>query len=345
MIKTISLSIILVLLTGMLACQKDKPTPCSNDSECFDFDWGNQSPMITWFSNERYQYKSPYFNPNNGDEFVYNFFDFELKEFILLKYNLSTNTKTKLSSNVKIISQPKWGRKGWIAFDNVYNANYQIWIIKDDGDSLKQFTSNIFNLFPVWNAKGDNLYWQHTPVLGIPYYFLKQNLYNSTIDTIMRDGDKNNGYTGYSDVSIGNKLLTNTYIGNESHLAYSEISSISFTPIFNISQEFSTDFIRCLTWSENSNTAYFTVFNNSETDGLFKLNVLTTEYTRLLPFCNSKRYIQISVSPDGTKLIGERIDSYLAKGTGGNPTGQIIENSSIYIIDLQTLKETKINLE
>ena len=62
-------------------------------------------------------------------------------------------------------------------------------------------------------------------------------------------------------------------------------------------------------------------------------------------FCDSKRYTKISCSPDGTRLIGERIDSYLEKNSNGSPTGKIIENSNIYLIDLQTLKETKINLE
>ena len=75
------------------------------------------------------------------------------------------------------------------------------------------------------------------------------------------------------------------------------------------------------------------------------MNINNGSYTKLISFCDSKRYKSISCSPDGLKLIGERIDSYLKKDLNGNPTGQIIEKSSIYLIDLQTLKETKINLE
>tara|TARA_R110002072_G_scaffold298981_1_gene473758 strand:- start:10082 stop:11104 length:1023 start_codon:yes stop_codon:yes gene_type:complete len=328
----------ILLLTVVIACRKDKPSPVSNNSECSEFD---NLPSLTYFANSRFQYQTPYFNPNNPNEFVYNYKDFDLDEYKLIKYNVQTSVKTLLAENVKIISQPKWSRKGWIAFDNVFNQNYQMWIIKDNGDSLKQLTSSIANLFPVWDAVGDDLYWQHSPVLGVPYYFFKQGLYNSIVDTVLRDGDANNGYAGYSEVSINNILLTNTFINNQSHLAISNLSQISFTSLFNVNQAFSTDYIRGLTWSNNSQTAYFTVYN----DGLYQLDINTGNYTKLMVFCDSKRYTKISCSPDGTRLIGERIDSYLEKNSNGSPTGKIIENSNIYLIDLQTLKETKINLE
>ena len=64
-----------------------------------------------------------------------------------------------------------------------------------------------------------------------------------------------------------------------------------------------------------------------------------------MDFCDTKRYETISCSADGKKLIGERVDSYLVKDNEGNATGRIMENSSIYLIDLETLEETKINLD
>lgn len=338
--KTTSL-LFIILLTGVMACRKDKPLPSPvNNSECINLDWGNLTIGRTWFSKERYQYQTPYFNPNNANEFIYNYKDYELNEFKLMKYNIQTGIKTELASNIKIISQPKWSRKGWIAFDNVYSPNYQLWIIKDNGDSLMQFTTNKYNLFPTWDATGDNLYWQYSPVLGYPYYFYKKGLYSSVIDTILRNGDANNGYAGYSEVSINNILLTNTYINNQSHLAFSNLSQISFTSLFNVNQAFS-DYIRSSTWSNNSQTAYFTVYN----DGLYQLDINSGNYTKLMGFCDSKRYTKISCSPDGAKLIGERIDSYLMKDSEEKPTGEIVENSRIFLIDLQTLEETEINLE
>jgi len=326
------------MAVGMTSCLKDKvvPTP-SGDDECYSF---NNLPNLTYFSNERFQYQTPFFNPNNDNEFVFNYKDFELDEYKLIKYNLQTGEKTVLAEYVKIISQPKWSRKGWIALDNVYNQNYQIWIVKDNGDSLSQLTTNIYNLFPVWDSSGDNIYWQHTPVLGIPYYFLKQNAYGTSSDTVLYPNGANSGYAAYNDVSVDNQLIAKTGIGNQNHIGITNLNNPSFVSLLNLDNSNLVG-LEGLCWSNNSQTAYFTIYKN----GLYKLNINNGSYTKLIEFCDSKRYKSISCSSDGKKLIGERVDSYLVKDGEGNPTGQIMENSSIYIIDLETLQETKINLE
>jgi len=329
-----------LLVIGILACRKDKPIiPITTviDTECYEF------PTLDWsfFSKERYQYQTPYFNPNNTNEFVYNYKDFELNEYKLMKYNIQTGVKLELISDVKIISQPKWSKKGWIAFDNVFNQNYQMWIIKDNGDSLTQLSTSEYNIFPTWNLSGNKLYWQYSPVLGHPYYFVNKELNNSVLDTIMYTNDVNNGYTSYSEIGNNNILITNTYINNQEHLAYTDINNISFTSLFNTFQEFETDFCRGLTWSNDNKIVYFSIPNK----GLFEINIFTKKYTLLIEYCDSKRYNKISCSPDGKRLIGERIDSYNIKDAEGNATGEIVQNSSIYLINLETLEEAKINLE
>lgn len=328
----------LSMVLGMISCRKDKviPTP-SGEGECYSF---GELPPLNFFSNERFQYQTPFFNPNNDDEFVYNYKDFELDEYKLIKYNIQTGIKTILVENVKIISQPKWSGKGWVAFDNVFNQNYQISIVKDNGDSISQFTSSTYNLFPVWNSIGDNLFWQHTPVLGVPYYFLKQGLYEQTSDTVLFPNGLNNGFATFNDVSMDNQLISKTGIGNQNHIGFTNLDSPNFVSLINLDNSNLVG-LEGLCWSNNSQTAYFTIYKN----GLYKLNVNNGSYTKLISFCDSKRYKSISCSSDGKKLIGERIDSFLVKDEEGNPTGQIMENSSIYIIDLETLKETKITLE
>ncbi|MBL1278940.1 MAG: hypothetical protein COA33_001610 [Fluviicola sp.] len=338
-IGTYSLLIILLLI-GVIACRKDKLSPVSNNSECSEFD---NLPPLTYFYKKGDQYQTPYFNPNNANEFVYNFRNYELNESKLMIYNLQTGIKTELATNIKIISQPKWSRKGWIAFDNVFNQNYQMWFVKDNGDSLTQFTSSTYNLFPAWDVTGDTLYWQYSPVLGVPSFVFKQGLDSSIIDTIMKDGDINEGYAIYNDISIDNKLISKVVINNKFHIGYTNLNNISFLSLIDLEQKNLLG-LTGLTWSNNSQVVYFTV-SGGVNQGLYRLNISTSNYTKLMSFCDSKRYTKISCSPDGTGLIGERIDSYLEKNSNGNPTGKIIENSNIYIIDLQTLKETKINLE
>jgi hypothetical protein len=68
-------------------------------------------------------------------------------------------------------------------------------------------------------------------------------------------------------------------------------------------------------------------------------------YSNLMGFCDTKRYKGISCTLDGKKLVAERIDSYLVRDSNGNPTGQVVENSSIYLINFETMEVTKINLE
>ncbi|MBP5982260.1 MAG: hypothetical protein KA734_00950 [Fluviicola sp.] len=347
--KKINFFVVILLLMSAVACRKDKPQPCSepNGIECLDFKELETFQGITFFSHERFQFQSPCFNPNNPNEFVYNYKDFELDEFQLVKFNISTGIKTILANNVKIISQPKWSRKGWIAFDNVFEQNYQLWIVKDNGDSLTQKSVSGGNISPAWDSEGENLFWLHSPNKppSYPYYFFKQGVSNTITDTLMRDGDINQGSAVFNEISSQNILLTNTIINNEIHFAYAPLSSMSFTSIFNNSSQFKTDLIRGVAWSSNSQIAYFTFYNNSDMDGLYKLNINSGSFTKLINFCHSKRYNSISCSSNGTEIVGERIVSYTIKDSDGNFTGQIVENSEIFMIDLVTLKETKINLE
>lgn len=316
----------------MISCSKDVRTP-NLLVECYEFDFP-EGPYISYLSHGRFQFQTPCFNPDNANEFIFNYRDNELKEFKLLKFNIQTQLKTEIANNIKIITQPKWSRNGEIAFDNVFNQNYQIWTVNDNGTGLNQFTNNQANLYPVWGSSGDTLIWQHSPVLGIPYYLFKQATLSSAVDTIMRDGDANNGYSILNDISVDNKLISNMFIGQKSYIGFSKTTPISFVTLLDL-QESNLTNLTGLCWSNDSQVAYFTEYNN----GLFKLDVTTGRYTKLIGFCDSKRYKSISCSNDGKKLVAERVDSYLV---GGGT--EIRENSSIYIIDLETLEEIKIEL-
>ena len=68
-------------------------------------------------------------------------------------------------------------------------------------------------------------------------------------------------------------------------------------------------------------------------------------YELLIEFCDSKSYGNISCSSDGQTLLTSRTDSYKKKDSLGNPIHPIHVKASIYLIDLNTLVETKINLE
>lgn len=318
---------ITVVLLLIFSCTKDKvPLYPSGEEECSNFISGL---MLSYFNEENIQYKTPCFNPMNSDEFVYYFMDKNKGHYQLCKYNLLSKTKT-LIVNKSPKTQPKWSRKGWIAFDN----NYHIWIVKDNGDSLRQLTQNTCNLYPAWDNTGTKLFWQHSPVLGYPYYFLKQSIYNSLPDTVLND------YAGYNDISTENKLLSYFSIGSNVYIGFSNTNSISFQPVLNLWEQ-NLHGLTSLCWSADGKYAYFSDYSA----GLIKLDMATGVYEVLIHYCDSKKYISISCSPDGKKLIAQRQYSYQFVNTSGEKTGKIMWRNEIYLIDLETLEQTKVDLE
>jgi len=336
--------LILLIIMGLVSCRKDK-TPLINlgeDPECYTFPMLMQSS----FFEEDSVYKQPCFNPNNQNEFVFHYRDNVHNSFQLVKYNIQTKQKTTLfqSNYHKISGQPKWSRKGWIAFTRTSGYVDHIFIIKENGDSLRQFTTNTANHSPTWNSSGDNLYWQYSAVLGAPDSFLKKGLYGFETDTILKKGDMHAGVSSYNDVNINNLLLSGTLFNNVPFLGIADLNSNQFSFSKIVSVDFNNpNFggLLGLTFSNNNQDIYAS-FNGN---GLYKLNTNNGILTLLIPFCDSKRYEIISCSPDEKVLICERIDSRLELNADGQITGKIIEKSSIYLIDLTTLKETKIELD
>ena len=281
--------IYIVITLGTLACRKDKSDPSVDlNTDCKPFD--HDLPPVTYFTNERFQYKAPHFNPNNSNEFIYHFRDNEQNEFQLLKYNLQLNQKTFIVESGKIAHQPKWSSDGLIAYTHHVGYVDHVYIVKENGDSLTQFTDNVHNLFPIWSSLGDELYWTYTPNLGIPYYCLRQNLDNPYPDTLSKSGDVYNGYISYNDVSQNNKLLSLVFINNEAHLAIASLNEepLSFSSIVNMNQAFEYPNVSGLCWSYDEKFVYATV--HGEGNGLYKISVNDSSIELLIPFCETKSY-------------------------------------------------------
>lgn len=340
----IKIIIYILIALGTMACRKDKPVPSVvESSDCSPF--AKKLPYLTYFTIDRPQFKVPHFNPNNSNEFIYHYRDYEQNLFQLLKYNIQTQQKTLIAESGKIFSQPKWSNNGWIAYTHYVSYVDHIYIVKDNGDSLKQFTENTANMFPVWNSSGNKLCFIYTANLGVPYYFLEQKINSLPPDTLSQYGDSYEGYIRYSSISQSNNLVSLVFINNEAHLATTSLDNepFSFSSIANMNQVFDYPSVSGLCWSNDNEYVYATV--GFRKNGLYRIGVNNSNVELLIPFCDTKRYESISASPDGKYLIGERIDSHLQLDDDSNPTGAIIENSSIYLIDLNTLEETKINLE
>jgi len=336
--------LLLMMFAVVTACQKDKPLPCiseCSDNYCVDF----PELWSSWFEEHRFQYKSPCYNPLNSNEFVYYYKDNELGVFQLVKYNVVSNQKLILVNDVKIHGQPRWGRNGWIAFTR-QPASYveHIFIIRENGDSLTQITSSTANLSPFWNENGDDLYWTHSPDLGSQWYLLRKNRHTLNEDTV-------SNLSGFHNIDVLNdKLLhisnieSGGFNGHPTFYGYHILSSPPFTyNNFNVIGNAKNSATSGISWHP-SGLYFYVTHSNGDGRGLYRIN-LNGGMAQLIKHCDNKRYSIVSCSSDGKNVIAERVSSFLEFDNDNNATGKIIEKSSIYLIDLLTLQETKIDLE
>jgi|SRR5690554_342514 len=319
-----------IVVTGLLACRKDKPIlnhSSTNNNEwldtlvCMDYPDSIYIYSHAW---GRYQYRTPYFNPNNSNEFIYSYYDYEDNIQQLIKYNLVTKQKLILA-NLGVYKQPKWGRNGWIAFSNLHHVH----VIRENGSGYRQVTNQDQNISPFWH--GDNLYWLNTNPSG-PSFTVRQNINNPSIDTVTEE-------LGF----INNAVL------NDVILVKGGSYSFNGTPLFNPSNFTSisgwpNNSINGLTWHPSGEFFYTSHFfgDNKDERGLFKIT-LSGQSERIMEYCQSKRYSNISCSSDGKYIIGERTARSLEQY---DPySGRLIQNSTIWLINTETMEETKIDLE
>jgi Tol biopolymer transport system component len=331
------MSRLLLILTVFFfySCSKDNTLKKIDDNDCEDFNSSWSPPTGPIYYETGYQFESPYFNPNNPNEFLYTLRNKQTQEYKLMKYNINTNVKTEILTNVRILEQAKWSKKGWIAFVNL--SDYQVYIIKENGDSLRQFSSNSNNYYPAWSSDGKFLIRQFTPTSGSPYHLLKQELYSFNSDTIYKE------FAFYNEISNTGKIVSKVYLNGKSHIAFSDVNNINFSGVVNLEDTKLTS-LDCLSWSNDGETVYFTSAPNGYSFGLFRVDINNKKLTKLIDFCDTKRYTTISCSSDGKTLVAQRIHTSQQVGSNGSNTGNFIVKSSVYLINIQTLEESKVEL-
>ncbi|MFZ6053536.1 TolB-like translocation protein, partial [Halocola ammonii] len=241
-----------------------------------------------------------------------------------MKFNLATCEKNVLVNNTLLLTQPEWSRTGLIAFDK--ESDYQIQLINSDGTQQDMVSGDVHNLNPVWNNSGTKLYWQHTPTLGVPYYFFEYDIGSTVTDTLKTvDGDFV-GSTLSSDISFDDKLIAETAIDGEIQIGFSSLENFELTPLVSLVENDLAS-ITGLCWSNTNDKAYFTELRR----GLYQLEVPSGEYTQLIDFCDNYHYRNICCSQDGSQLIAERVDRELITLENGNYSGEIRQTSSIVL--------------
>jgi hypothetical protein len=343
-------SIIMFLILN--SCKKQELT-CSSldftknliweDSGCDDS--FAQAPTGDEFKiQEGNQYMYPAFNPNNPYEFVFYKIVADSgsqiqTNFQLTKYNFLNNQTTVLLSNTEITGKPTWNKDGWIAYKSLNDG--LIYIIKDDGSELKKFSDipdgGVVDENLTWLSRGNTLFWGGVNLNGIPYLKTKA-IGDENIKLI--DNSENSNISSEFTVSKNNLLMSP--LSNDKY----GVSDLNKVPLNWETVEFNIVGNRYgeVNWHVDGIRFYQVNFGYPGGTGLFEVNFETGSSTLLIELCDNEYIKEAVCSPAGDKLILQKIERTLIPGP--DPTvsigGFLIENYSLWLLDLNTLKEARL---
>ena len=330
--------IVLTIILGVSGCRKDPPIPpdvvepidtidTTEGKECpccFDCEDFPTSPELGWFfTKSGTQYIAPQFNPNNENEFVY------LRTGIeafpeLVKYNMLSESETVLCNSVQIITQPQWGKQGWILFTSYGN---RIWRIYEDGTDLEQITefnsmrpafTTDANKFIVMGGPHPDILGEYRPIMnlegtlvdsvpyklgeiaiGYPYLSIDSSFYNS--------------YQYYSDHALNKKGIGKL----ENGISLQKLNSINIAP---------SDI------TSNGEKIFYSTYWGK----LYVLDLLTLQTKTFRSGCQTMYYNHIDISPSGDKLIVQKVISEVVSEE------EILERNEIWLIDVNGCNDQKI---
>ena len=327
-------NIIILCMTAIAGCHKNNQqvSNCSTcqDEECHNYEWPGDITFETYIKTGP-QYTKPFFNPNNGDEFVYVKYTPGSPTNQLIKHVISSGAETILCSSEFIVGQPQWGKSGWIIFTKGIVQNI-LAKVKDDGTGYMPISPPGIEVFyPFFNdsgnqicAESDYTTYDYSPILDLD---------GNLIDSIrITHGNNKIGFPKALNGNFQNSYYS--YYDNSS-------STYGYCQLINgetINKLFPLDVSNgnSQPWDMCKNTYEF--FHVQSQKGLFGYNVLTGKSRLLIPNCQSRYILSMSMSPDKQHIIYEQV-----KGVQVDIPNQIIdEQSEIYTINVFTKEKIKI---
>lgn len=280
-------------LVVFISCKKDPPI----NSDCYEIPPNSPANFICcgWdIEQPQYGYQQPCFNPNNNDEFVFVREDFINRQSNLMKYNMASSELIGLT-NKKVLYQPSFSTKGWIAFNS---SDKQIWKIKENGDSLTRITHGDENWYPDWSPNGDQFIvrrrvgskWPNHTFFNLNGTILKEiDSFSFFSPKWSPDSTIIIGTTGGTSIDVLQFYYLSDRILLEIPVSFSEHNWI--LPY-------------ALDWYPDSKRVIWT----DKDWGLYITNIYTHKTNKIKQGCDNRYYGFMSVSADGSKIISERTD-------------------------------------
>ncbi len=207
------------------------------------------------------------YNPANTSEIIY--LDNWKK---LYSYNLQSKLKTFLDDQV--MGVPKINQLGWVTYGRL---NFCAYIIKTNGDSLKQLNSSFSGQIPSWDFTGNYIYYLQNGIC------VKSDKSGNKIDSI------NFNCTGaafahtsdsYIDLSNNTLKLVNR--------TTAQITDLTTVPSNHDHLCFDKNDENLFWWYQYG--------------GLMKLNIASKKIDTLVKFCENFYVLKLNVSPKSDKL-------------------------------------------
>ncbi|MBP9189005.1 hypothetical protein KBD45_02940 [Candidatus Dojkabacteria bacterium] len=254
-------------------------------------DADNNPCVMTYYDETPIQFKAPYFNPNNENEFVFIEINYDSSLYNLCIYNYLTNVKKIIATEVSDVSQPKWYFNNKIIFD----IGSSIYSINSNGTNLQQLTFDVLDIWPEWidsvnicytnNRYGDGIY------LDLP---------TGLADTV------SNFPLTLASIS-SNRLLsaTNGY-RDAPDLIYCSLDTLDELEwhILNVNTNNSGyDRIQCINWHPNNEDIYYSKYAL----GIYKVNIINEQWEQIVDGCFGAWYNYLDISPSGNKIIAEKV--------------------------------------
>lgn len=313
--------IVLAIVTLLIAsCKREDPEPIITEPEtdCANFDIADgECIFFVEYTNVGPVYQMPCFNPNNGEEFIYR------EGKAIWRYSISTKESSLLTDNIRMFCQPSWSLGNHIAFTE---SDWQVWLMRSDGSDLKQISSGDWNWHPEFNTDGDQLLYSAGNELkvvnlsgAIEHSFCKQ--YKDTC-------------AGWRTSSWSlNDLLAAEYMPNENEYGlclYSLNGDVLDVLYRSDGTNENDDFITSIQWHPDNQRVFFT-----DGFGIKSVDIETKQLKIIRSSCDRRTYADISISPDGDRLVAARTDATYADCVVTQQTG-------IVIMDIDGSNETEL---